>query len=148
MLRAMRTGKLIWTGRSPVHIDVAPRRKRGVSLTPLIDVVFNLLLFFMLASSLTRWSGLELATGSERADANDTPPAEVRLLETGQWRYGGEALELSALSERLGRELEAGAISSVILRAQDEVRLDALIRGFDQLNHAGITALALGESGD
>lgn len=131
-----------------MQIDVAPRRKRGVSLTPLIDVVFNLLLFFMLASSLARWSGLELATGSERAEADDAPPAEVYLLDDSQWRYQGEVLELPALAKRLGSELEGGSISSVILRAEGGVRLDALINGFDQLSHAGITALALGESAD
>lgn len=131
-----------------MQIDVAPRRKRGVSLTPLIDVVFNLLLFFMLASSLARWSGLELATGSEPANTSETPAADIYLLETGQWRYQGEALELSALTKQLGRELQDGSISSVILRAQDDVRLDALVVGFDQLSHAGITALALGEGGD
>ncbi|MGB7300896.1 MAG: biopolymer transporter ExbD [Burkholderiaceae bacterium] len=38
------------------------KRLRVLSLTPLIDVVFMLLLFFMLAPSFSRWSTVELVT--------------------------------------------------------------------------------------
>lgn len=131
-----------------MQIDIAPRRRRGVSLTPLIDVVFNLLLFFMLASSLARWSGLELATGSEAAPPDEVPPADVFMLQTGEWRYRGEVFQLPALVEKLREQLQAEEISAVILRAEDSVRLEALITGFDQLSHAGIHALALGEAAE
>jgi|TARA_R100000027_G_scaffold25476_1_gene18526 biopolymer transport protein ExbD len=131
-----------------VQIEVAPRRKRSVSLTPLIDVVFNLLLFFMLASSLAQWSGLELATGSETASNDDIPAADIYLLGDGEFRYDEQTYPLQALAEQLTRDLEAERISSVILRAEDGVRLHELIDSFDQLGHAGIQALALGETAD
>jgi biopolymer transport protein ExbD len=131
-----------------VQIDVAPRRKRSVSLTPLIDVVFNLLLFFMLASSLAKWSGLELATGSEAASTDDIPAAEVYLLADRELRYADQNFSLDELAARLASELNAERISSVILRAGDGVRLHDLIESFDQLGHAGIKALALGETTD
>lgn len=130
-----------------MQIDVAPRRKRKLSLTPLIDVVFNLLLFFMLASSLARWSGVELATGSEHAKADETPAGEVHMSEAGTLRYQGETFtQLPVLAERLKGELHAGDISSVVLRAEDGVRLETLIEGFDTFSHAGIEALALGDT--
>lgn len=131
-----------------MQIDVAPRRKRSVSLTPLIDVVFNLLLFFMLASSLAKWSGLELATGSEAASNSDIPAADVYLLGDGQLRYQDQRYLLNELADQLSSELKAERISSVILRAEGGVRLHELINSFDQLGHAGIQALALGETAD
>lgn len=131
-----------------MQIDVAPRRKRSVSLTPLIDVVFNLLLFFMLASSLARWSGLELATGSETASKDDIPAADVYLLGGGELRYDERTYPLEQLAAQLTEDLSAERISSVILRAEDGVRLHELIDSFDQLGHAGIQALALGETAD
>ena len=131
-----------------MQIDVAPRRKRSVSLTPLIDVVFNLLLFFMLASSLAKWSGLELATGSEAASNEDIPAADVYLLGDGELRYDERTYPLEALAAQLTEDLNDERISSVILRAEDGVRLSELIDSFDQLGHAGIQALALGETAD
>jgi biopolymer transport protein ExbD len=44
-----------------------PSRKSLVNLTPLIDVVFILLIFFMLASNFIRWHYIELSIG----DASD-----------------------------------------------------------------------------
>ncbi len=131
-----------------MQIDVAPRRKRSVSLTPLIDVVFNLLLFFMLASSLAKWSGLELATGSEAASKDDIPAADVYLMDGGELRYDENTYPLEELAAQLTEDLSAERISSVILRAEDGVRLHELIDSFDQLGHAGIQALALGETAD
>ena len=43
-------------------LPAAPR-KSLVNLTPLIDVVFILLIFFMLASNFVRWHYIELAVG-------------------------------------------------------------------------------------
>ena len=36
-----------------MQLDITPRRARTISLTPLIDVVFILLLFFMLSTQFT-----------------------------------------------------------------------------------------------
>lgn len=41
----------------------SPSKKSLVNLTPLIDVVFILLIFFMLASNFIRWHYIELSVG-------------------------------------------------------------------------------------
>lgn len=46
--------------------DAGPPRRR-ISLTPLIDVVFLLLVFFMLSSSFIHWRRVDLQAGSESA---------------------------------------------------------------------------------
>lgn len=127
-------------------VEIAPRRRRGVSLTPLIDVVFNLLLFFMLASSLTDWRSLGLATGTERIVADSLPAAEVELQADGQARYNGQPFSLETLVQELVAAVDEGRISSVIIRPAEGVPLGAVVTAFDELNHQGIKALALGEA--
>lgn len=130
-----------------MHIEVAPRRRHALGLTPLIDVVFNLLLFFMLASSLVDWRILDLATGSSPAAADAPPAAEVSVTSEARLRYNGETFDIQTLADRLAKELEEDAISSVILRAEEGVRLGPVVDAFDALAYSGIDALALGESG-
>lgn len=130
-----------------MHIEVTPRRRHALGLTPLIDVVFNLLLFFMLASSLVDWRILDLATGSSPAAADAPPAAEVRVTGENSLRYDGETFDIPTLSQRLATELDDDTISSVILRAESGVRLGPLVAAFDALANSGIDALALGESG-
>ena len=57
-----------------------PRRAARIGLTPLIDVVFILLVFFMLASSFLEWRALEIRIptfGSASSDADE--PLRVRV---------------------------------------------------------------------
>ena len=54
--------------RPPSWPIAKPRRRRSpISLTPLIDVVFILLVFFMLASSFLDWRSITLAAPSAEA---------------------------------------------------------------------------------
>jgi biopolymer transport protein ExbD len=43
-----------------MRFDAPAPHRRLISLTPLIDVVFILLVFFMLASSLIKWQAVEM----------------------------------------------------------------------------------------
>ncbi|HOV04483.1 MAG TPA: biopolymer transporter ExbD [Kaistiaceae bacterium] len=52
-----------------MRIDPGRKRSRSISLTPLIDVVFLLLVFFMLASTFLKYSGLDLAAAKTGATA-------------------------------------------------------------------------------
>ena len=63
-----------------------PRKPRNaLSMTSLIDVIFLLLLFFMLTSTFTRFAEIPLTGGAAgvSATAPETPPALVRLTPEG-----------------------------------------------------------------
>lgn len=53
-------------------------KRRPVGLTSLIDVIFLLLLFFMLASSFTRYQTLDVSSGAQGGGAQ-TRPAYLRI---------------------------------------------------------------------
>jgi len=65
-------------------------RRRRLALTSLIDVIFLLLLFFMLSSTFSKFSAIELsAAGSGRAvPAPETSPVFIRL--------GADSLRINA----------------------------------------------------
>ncbi|MCT4557124.1 MAG: biopolymer transporter ExbD [Pelagimonas sp.] len=59
------------------------QNRRRLSMTSLIDVIFLLLLFFMLTSTFTRFSEVELtAAGAGRAALSGKPPLFLKLGET------------------------------------------------------------------
>ncbi|MEQ9464944.1 MAG: biopolymer transporter ExbD, partial [Haliea sp.] len=67
------------------------RRQRpgevGVNLTPLIDVVFLLLIFFMVSTTFTRETQLTLDLPEASGAARDTPEQQVEVLVDEQGRY-------------------------------------------------------------
>ncbi|MEM9319592.1 MAG: biopolymer transporter ExbD [Pseudomonadota bacterium] len=80
------------------------RRRRVISVTSLIDVIFLLLLFFMLTSTFTRFAELPLSAATAGASlAADRPPLFLRL-EPEAVSLNGEVLRLGALVSRLGNE--------------------------------------------
>ena len=58
-------------------------RRRRLALTPLIDVTFLLLLFFILSSTFARFGEVELAVGVAGASTSTDTPVFLRLSETG-----------------------------------------------------------------
>lgn len=76
-----------------------PRRR--LSLTSLIDVIFLLLMFFMLASTFAREVEFDLALAGAGADAPDRPPLFLQLGPEAL-TLNGEPVALDGLTAALG----------------------------------------------
>jgi len=87
-----------------MRVDPVKRRRRSVGLTPLIDVVFLLLVFFMLASQLGSEAllPLEIGAGSAALSPEVGEVIELRIEAGGALLFGAEAIELPELRTRLG----------------------------------------------
>ncbi|MCW1932033.1 ExbD/TolR family protein [Pararhodobacter zhoushanensis] len=78
---------------------VPPVRRANLSLTSLIDVIFLLLLFFMLTSTFTKLGELELSAGTPGGSATE-PPLFVQLAPESL-AVNTEPVALDALRARL-----------------------------------------------
>ena len=120
-----------------------PRRRRRPSLTPMIDVVFLLLVFFMLAArfGLDRAIpvGAALAGGGEYEGAPRlVTVAPNRLL------LNGQTITEAELGSRL-RPLMPSAEALVVVRPADDARLQRVVTVLDALEAAGIRRVVLAE---
>ena len=118
-----------------------PPRRRGPSLTPMIDVVFLLLVFFMLAARFGTEQALEL--GMAGGGGYDGPPRLVEVLPDGL-RLNGVGVGEEALVRELARLTESPD-DLVVLRGQDGVDTQALVSVVELLAGAGHTRVALVE---
>lgn len=127
-----------------MFVFAAPRAPRRPSLTPMIDVVFLLLVFFMLASRFGADSVLELALASPRAEGPlwQGPPRLVGVTPEGV-RLNGVETAPEALPGALAALMQSPE-DPVILRAEgaDVQRLVAVL---DRLRAAGLHSLVLVE---
>lgn len=118
------------------------RKHRVPSLTPMVDVVFLLLVFFMLAS---RFGG-ERAIPLPLSGSGESYSGPPRLVEIGP---GNVALNGVALPpEDLPMRLEALSESpqdTVILQGRDGATLQRVVDVTWLLNRAGFTTLVLVE---
>lgn len=126
---------------------VAYRRSpRRIGLTPLIDVVFILLMFFMLTSSFIQWQQIELKTPRAPAGAAAAEPALVARLDTaGRLTINGAVIPVRDLnSEQIAgiRGYSTGRALVVVPAA--EVPVQRVVDTLERLAAAGVTRLTLG----
>ncbi len=121
----------------------APRPTRRPSLTPMIDVVFLLLIFFMLAARFGVEETLPLAPAGASGEAYTGPPRLVTIA-PAELRLNGVPVPPEALAGELGG-LMAGPGELVVLRPVEGAELGRLAEVLALLRGAGITRLVVVE---
>ncbi|WP_410218059.1 ExbD/TolR family protein [Paracoccus sp. (in: a-proteobacteria)] len=128
---------------SKAGFDLGPRRHpRKMSLTPMIDVVFLLLIFFMLASRFGTDAVLPIAGGAEGTGSDWQGAPRLIDIAPDAVLVNGTAVDKPALAAAVQGLLPAPD-SAVILRPQDDADLQRLVSVIDRLRDAGITNLIL-----
>ncbi|PIE36734.1 MAG: biopolymer transporter ExbD [Gammaproteobacteria bacterium] len=131
-----------------MRIDSPAPARHGISLTPLIDVVFILLIFFMLASSFARWQGVELELG--RSQTLNTSKPELVLIQLqpgGLWRSDGQTLAPEVLIAQL-QQRQQNENLAIALQAGAGSRVQELVDALAQLKEHGLNNLSLAKGSE
>jgi biopolymer transport protein ExbD len=124
-------------------LDLQPiKRKQAISLTPLIDVVFILLLFFMLSSSFNQWKAIQLpASTTAKETLDEFVPVILH-------RHGNEfsvdkkrylVTDSMALDSLVASRFDA----VFVLQVEEQVNTQALITLLDKLKQSGAKHVSL-----
>lgn len=120
-----------------MRIDFAVRRQRRLSLTPLIDVIFLLLLFFMLSSTFSRFSEVKLGGGEGGAGATSRPDA-ILSVDAGSLRLNGDTLVIEDLGGELAALKQAGAGRLLVIVASGAVSQD-FVAAMAEISRIGLS---------
>ncbi|MCV6595835.1 MAG: biopolymer transporter ExbD [Mangrovicoccus sp.] len=122
-------------------LDLPPKRApRKPSLTPMIDVVFLLLVFFMLASRF----GTDMALPLKLAGSGGSysgPPRIIDILPEDQ-RLNGVSIPMEALITETAALTEVQS-DTIILRGRDGAVLQRIVDVMGQFQAAGYGNLVL-----
>ncbi|QUX97542.1 biopolymer transporter ExbD [Marinomonas sp. CT5] len=123
-----------------------PKRKNAISLTPLIDVVFILLLFFMLTSSFVPWRIVDTPL-SVSSEEQSLPQEKDNLILTlkqndNQVWIDDQAINFNdqAAFQSLVSEHNEGVF---IIKAEDGVSLQSLMDLADRLKLNGANTVSI-----
>jgi biopolymer transport protein ExbD len=121
------------------------RRRARIEIIPMIDVVFFLLVFFMMASlSMTVYRGLPV--NLPRAATGTTPPAEtaaITVAQDGQAYLDREPVTRAALGERLRSLVGANPSVAIVITADEAVAHGRVVDVLDEVRGAGVTRMAI-----
>ena len=121
----------------------------AVELTPLIDVVFLLLIFFMVSTTFARETALGIRLPNAQGDAASREPGdiEVQIGAAGDYVVDGHRLagdDVAALQTALATAAQTDRFGATVVVAADAgTRHDAVVRVLDAARRAGLTDVSI-----
>lgn len=112
------------------------RKSRKISLTALIDVVFILLMFFMLTSTFSQWKAVDFHSPVSTDEPVDLQPLIVILRADGSMRMAEGSLEIGA-TEGVSPDAFA-ADSALILLPEADTRVQLIVSRLEELKRLGV----------
>ena len=120
----------------------------NVNLTPLIDVVFLLLIFFMVSTTFTRETQLEvdLPQADNTAEVSAERPVEVVITAEGEYRVNGQGL-VNAQARTLRMALSKAASDNfelpLTISADARTPHQAVVTAMDVAGGLGFSKLSI-----
>ena len=128
-----------------MQLAIPPVALRRISLTPLIDVVFILLIFFMLESNFLSEGEVTVAAESQGGAASEGHPLQLELLDTDWVWLNGQRLAYPQWLTTLDA-LPADPNVQVQLRTAKRVPVQRVVAVIDALNARDITRISIGRA--
>lgn len=123
------------------------RELPALNLTPLIDIVFLLLIFFMVTTSFSRETRLLVSLPEASGSAeNAAESIEVLVDREGGYAINGRRLVNAEVDSLVrGLELESGGDVSllVVLVADAEVQHQSVVTAMEAIGRAGFASLSI-----
>ncbi|MGD8873507.1 MAG: biopolymer transporter ExbD [Gammaproteobacteria bacterium] len=122
-----------------------------VNLTPLIDVVFLLLIFFMVSTTFEHQSRIQIELPEATAEATRLEDESLEIIIDAQGRFfiGEEQVvntELNTLKGAISKTVGEREGIPVIIRADAKTPHQAVITALDATSQLGLTRISLATS--
>ena len=114
-----------------------------LDLTPIVDVVFNLLIFFALSLNFAATSGginVKLPSASS-AEPVKSEQVTINMTQDGRLFYNDKTTDIDGLKEKLKEVKDKNSI--VIIRADDSVPHGKVVQVMDIAKSEGFSKLAI-----
>ncbi len=110
-----------------------------LNVAPLVDVVFLLLLFFMLTSHLVQEPAVRVKLPeSKTSSKSERSVPTVYITSKGDIYYQGKRVLLNKLRAKIQASIKTMEHKSIRIKADRDVKLSLLIRVIDEIKLAGI----------
>ncbi len=126
----------------------APDEEITLELTPLIDMVFQLLIFFLLTTTFAvnvKEGGIEvdLPRAKSAQIPSMTSHIVIAILKDGRMVVGGETFSEDALREKLAQVHKENPKTMVVVQADRTVEHGSVVQAMDLAVDVGLKSLAI-----
>ena len=127
-------------------IKIFAKKNKNIefNIAPLIDIVFLLLIFFMLASEFTDFKTIDMATPiNSDQDIESSEPLLVKLSSDGKIKIKEVLIDFSSLEKKVINLKKNQTDTKVIISTPEKTEINLLMKVMDIIRIGGIDNIAL-----
>ncbi len=116
-----------------------------INVAPLIDIVFLLLIFFMLASEFIDYKTIDLVSPieSNQSTENKNIPIIILLSESGEIKINDRNLKINELNKFMKNLINNDTEQKVLINTNTNTKINLLVSVIDIIRDLGIDNVAL-----
>jgi biopolymer transport protein ExbD len=124
-----------------------PAKKISINLTPLIDVLFILIIFFTVSSTFLEQPGIELKLPEAESSQSHTAQKVIVYVDNNENLFlNDEPVDIEDVAQAVERLISSQTDKSVVLHADEDVSHGIIIRIMDLLRKRGIYKIIISTS--
>ena len=125
-------------------ISQAVEEKDEPNITPMLDVVFILLIFFIVTANFIKEPGLEInRPDSETAEVTENAAILIAIGSAGEIYMDGRRIDVRQVKANVIKLLADNPQGTVVIQADEEASADAIIKAMDGARDAGVYDISL-----
>jgi len=126
-----------------MRLSESGAKKSSISLTPLIDVVFLLLIFFMLASTFLRFNAIPISAVEDGGKTEDVKEIVLIQIDGGQrLQVNGVTMQVDDLSAHLDN-LVAKGMTKAVVRPTRDTTVQELVTVLERARRTALTSVVV-----
>ena len=128
-----------------MKLFVKENKTLEINIAPLIDIVFLLLIFFMLASEFTDFKTIDLVSPIESNKNIETKdqPINIKLFNNGNISVNKSSTNLKKFHKFMKEFLRNNKSNKLIITTTSDTKINILINTIDIIRDLGIENIAL-----
>ena len=128
--------------RAPISQAVAEEEE--INITPMLDVVFTLLIFFIVTANFIKEPGLEVnRPDSETAEPTENAAILIAVGNAGEIYMDGRRIDKRQVKANVVRLLAENPQGSVVIQADEKATADTIMAVMDGAREAGVYNISL-----
>jgi len=115
-------------------LDIPKRKHRHVELTPLVDIVFNLLLFFILSYQISEYNKIDIVLPESEIINSKDNFLNIYIKSNNEIYFENEAVSFDLLIEKLSKSDNKKSLN---INSDKNVKVETLVKIIDVVKKAG-----------
>jgi biopolymer transport protein ExbD len=120
-----------------------------INLTPMLDIVFIMLIFFVVTTSFVKESGIDVNRPSaQTAEPRDQGNILIAITPNGEIWIDKRPVDIRAIRAVVERLVAENPEGGVIIQGDREAEIGLLVKVMDQVRKAGVKNVSIAASKD